>query len=99
MPGYTEPSLKELSALFFIAFGTAVVFYDLSTIVRGLKAKKTAGGLTVKGIRVLTTLVGIILLVAAGIYGNDTLLLFGLVLGIEELYETSLVLYLLKNAR
>ncbi len=101
MLDYTEPNVKELIALFFIAFGTALVFYDLSAIVRGVKAKKskTTAELVAKSIRVFTTLVGITLLICAGIYRNDTLWLFGLVLGLEELYETSLVLYVLKHAK
>ena len=99
MLGYDELNLKEIIALLFIAFGSALVLYDLRTIVRGLREKKhkTSGELAVKSIRVLTTLVGITLLISAGIYRNDTLLLFGLILGLEELYETSLVLYVLKH--
>jgi len=35
---------------------------------------------------------GITLLLAGGVYGSDAIFLFGLVIGIEELYETTLVL-------
>ena len=101
MPVYTDFNLKELAAFLFIAFGTVLIFYDMSAIVRGVKERKskTAGELVVKSIRVFTTIAGITLLTCAGIYRNDTLLLFGLVLGLEELYETSLVLYVLKHGQ
>jgi len=95
-----ELSTKEWIALLIVAFGVFLISYDLRAILRDLKANKPENsGLIVKGIRVFTTLLAITLLSFAALYNNDTLLLFGLVFGIEELYETTLVITALKYSK
>ena len=96
----TELGAKEIIALVFIPVGTFLLFYDL----RGLSdafisgAKKNARFI-VKGIRVLTTLTGILMIAAGSVYSNNTLFVLGLVIGIEELYETTLVLTALNYSK
>ncbi len=100
MTGIVEIDLKEIFAVLFLTFGTAILVYDIKGIIAVLRSggKKNIGFI-VKGIRILTTLAGIIVITAGGIYGSDTLLLLGLVIGIEELYETTLVLTALKYSK
>lgn len=97
MPLLTELGTKEIIALIFIPVGTLLLFYDLrrlsAVLISG--AKKDARFI-VKGIRVLTTFSGICMIAAGSVYANDTLFVLGLVIGIEELYETTLVLTALK---
>ena len=100
MPLLTELGTKEIIALIFIPIGTVLLFYDLRKIGRDIfhGAKKDARFI-VKGIRVLTTLSGILMIASGYVYSNDTLFLLGLVIGIEELYETSLVLTVLNYSK
>jgi len=97
MSALLELGSKELTALLFVALGVFLIFYDLRAILRELNANKPENSaLIVKGIRVFTTSLAIALLSFAILYNNDTLLLFGLIFGIEELYETTLVITALK---
>lgn len=91
---------KEIIALIFIPVGVVLLFYDIKKISTVLifGAKRDVS-LFVKGVRVLTTTSGIVMIAAGSYYGNDTLFLLGLVIGIEELYETTLVLTALKYSK
>lgn len=88
---------KEIAALIFIPVGTVLLFYDLRKLFTVfISGQKKDISMFVKGIRVLTTALGIALITTGNLYANDTLFLLGLVIGIEELYETTLVLGVLK---
>ena len=100
MINYAEPGLKEILAAIFITIGTSVLVYDLGGILRAKRSGAMKSiNLIVKCIRILTTLLGISLITAGGLYGSDTLFVLGIVIGLEELYETTLVLTAIKYSK
>lgn len=100
MTGFAELGLKEIFAVLFITVGTVILVYDLRGIIGVLRSGNVKNiSYIVKGIRILTTLTGIALLAAGVVYESDTVFLLGLVIGIEELYETTLVLTALKYSK
>lgn len=100
MPQIESIGIKEILALIFIPVGVLLLFYDIRKIASILISRAERDiSLFVKGIRVLTTASGIALIAAGIHYSNDTLFLLGLVIGIEELYETTLVLTALKYSK
>lgn len=96
----SELGPKEIIALIFIPVGAVLLYNDVKRISTVLISGANRDvSLFVKGIRVLTTFSGIAMIAAGSVYANDTLFLLGLVIGIEELYETTLVLTALKYSK